>query len=84
VIETLIEYPTPPGSNGETKFHDVMRKMLPSNSGETLTYSTSGTQLFTRQVTLNPTWNTSKLETIVFIQNKITKEVLQAGSTFNN
>ena len=44
VVESTIEFPTPPGSNGETKFHDVMRKMLPSNSGETLTYSTSGTQ----------------------------------------
>lgn len=84
VIESFIEYSSPPGSNGETKFHDVMRKMLPSNSGEALSYSTSGTQLFKRQVTINPSWNSSKLETVVFIQNKVTKEVLQAGSTITN
>ena len=84
VIESLVEYTSPPGSNGETKFHDVMRKMLPSNTGENLTYSLSGTQLFSRQVSLNPIWNTNKLETVAFIQNKITKEVLQAGSTITN
>jgi hypothetical protein len=36
VTETNIEFATPPGSNGETKFYDVMRKMLPSNQGESL------------------------------------------------
>lgn len=84
VIESLIEYSSPPGSNGETKFHDVMRKMLPSNSGEALNYSAAGIQYFIRQAALSPSWNTSKLETIAFIQNKITKEILQAGSTYNN
>ncbi len=82
VVESLIEFSTPPGSNGETKFYDVMRKMLPSNNGEVLTYSATGTQYYNRQVTLNSGWNSSKLETVVFIQNKVTKEVLQAGSTF--
>ncbi len=37
VTETDIEFATPPGSNGETKFYDVMRRlMLPSNSGQSL------------------------------------------------
>lgn len=83
VVESVIEFATPPGSNGETKFHDVMRKMLPSSSGEVLSYSPSGFQTFTRQVSLNSNWNSSKLETIVFVQNKVTKEVLQASSTYN-
>lgn len=84
VTESSIEFSSPPGSNGETKFYDVMRKMLPSNSGETVSYSTLGTQYYTRQTALNPAWNSAKLETVVFIQNKITKEVLQAGSTLSN
>ncbi len=33
VTETDIEFATPPGSNGETKFYDVTRKMLPSKEG---------------------------------------------------
>ncbi len=82
VVESLIEFSSPPGSNGETKFYDVMRKMLPSSSGENLTYY-STTQAYERQVNFNPIWNPSKLETIVFIQNKVTKEVLQAGSTYS-
>ena len=81
VVESLIEFAAPPGSNGETKFYDVMRKMLPSSSGESLTYY-STTQTYERQINLNPVWNPSKLETVVFIQNKATKEVLQAGSTY--
>lgn len=81
VVESLIEFATPPGSNGETKFYDVMRKMLPSSSGESLNYYSS-TQTYERQINLNPIWNPSKLETVVFIQNKATKEVLQAGSTY--
>ena len=81
VVESLIEFASPPGSNGETKFYDVMRKMLPSSSGESLDYYSS-TQIYERQINLNSIWNPSKLETVVFIQNKFTKEVLQAGSTY--
>lgn len=81
VVESLIEFAAPPGSNGETKFYDVMRKMLPSSSGESLTYY-SATQTYERQINLNPVWNPSKLETVVFIQNRVTKEVLQASSTY--
>lgn len=84
VTETDIEFATPPGSNGETKFYDVMRAMLPTNQGESL----SGLQNiqilnFERQIAINPGWNTVHLNTVVFIQNQQTKEVYQTGSTFN-
>jgi len=84
VTETEIEYTTPPGSNGETKFHDVMRKMLPSSSGENLSQMFPGSEvLLERQVSISSSWNISKLNTVVFIQNKTTKEVIQAVSTNN-
>ena len=83
VTETDIEFATPPGSNGETKFYDVMRKMLPTNQGESLlNISQTGTYNFQRQLTLNSTWIQSNINTVVFIQNKDTKEIYQAGSTF--
>ena len=83
VTETDIEYSTPPGSNGETKFYDVMRKMLPNNQGETLaSINQLGTYTFQRQVAINSAWLQSNLNAVVFIQNKDTKEVYQAGSTF--
>lgn len=83
VTETDIEFATPPGSNGETKFYDVMRKMLPTNQGESLlNISQTGTYNFQRQLTLNSTWIQNNINTVVFIQNKDTKEIYQAGSTF--
>lgn len=83
VTETNIEFATPPGSNGETKFYDVMRKMLPSNQGESLaSINQVGVYNFERQITLNSAWIQNNINTIVFIQNTSTKEIYQAGSTF--
>lgn len=80
VTETNIEFATPPGSNGETKFYYVMRSMLPSNSGESLSGLTAPGQKvpLTRVVPLSPSWDASNLQTVVFVQNKRTKEVYQA------
>jgi hypothetical protein len=84
VTETNIEFTTPPGSNGETKFYDVMRKMLPDKDGESLTVlNTVISKTFERQFTFNSGWIQSNINTVVFIQNKDTKEVYQANSTFN-
>jgi hypothetical protein len=83
VTETDIEFSSPPGSNGETKFYDVMRKMLPSNTGESLSsIEPTGEGTFQRQVVIDPSWNQAHLNTVVYIQNTNTKEVFQAGSTF--
>ncbi len=83
VTETNIEFVSPPGSNGETKFYDVMRKMLPTNQGESLAaINQVGSYNFQRQLTLNSSWIQSNINTVVFIQNKDTKEIYQAGSTF--
>lgn len=83
VTETNIQFATPPGSNGETKFYDVMRKMLPDNQGESLaSINQLGTYNFQRQLVINSSWVQNNLNVVVFIQNKDTKEVYQAGSTF--
>jgi hypothetical protein len=83
ITETNIEFVTPPGSNGETKFYDVMRKMLPDKNGESLSVlSTVTSKTFERQFILNSSWAQSNINTVVFIQNKDTKEIYQAGSTF--
>ena len=83
VTETDIEFSSPPGSNGETKFFDVMRKMLPSNAGESLSsIEITGEGSFSRQIAIDPGWVQMNLNTVAFIQNVNTKEVFQAGSTF--
>ncbi|NWF48948.1 MAG: Omp28-related outer membrane protein [Ignavibacteriaceae bacterium] len=81
VTEKDIEFQTPPGSNGETKFFDIMRAMLPSSDGETLNNLFPGSAInLQRQVNVNSSWNPDKLRTIIFIQNKNTKEIYQAVS----
>jgi hypothetical protein len=83
VTETEIEFVTPPGSNGETKFYDVMRVMLPTNTGESLGgISQTEEVVYQWQTSINPIWNVNKLHTVAFIQNVSTKVVYQAGSTF--
>jgi hypothetical protein len=76
VVESEIEYSTPPGSNGETKFYHVVRKMLPSSLGQPLNPAEDEYQSITNYETF---WNQSKLTIVAFIQNKTTKEILQAG-----
>lgn len=83
VIESDIEFSTAPGANGLTEFFDVMRVMLPTNAGESLNGINQTEEIdFHWQTGINPLWDVSKLETVVFIQNVFTKEVYQAGSTF--
>lgn len=83
VTETDIEYETPPGSNGETKFFDVTRLMLPTKEGTPIRQLISQGELsFQFEDALLSGWNLQKINTVVFIQNVNTKEVYQTGITF--
>jgi hypothetical protein len=83
VTETDIEFSSPPGSNGETKFYNVMRKMLPNYDGESINGLVSEQLIeFNYQTQISSSWSSTNINTVAFIQNKNTKEVLQAGSTF--
>lgn len=78
VIEESIEFADPPGSNGETAFYDVMRAMLPSNQGESLSdLNIINSKEIQRQIMLNSQWQSGKIKTVIFIQDKNSKEVYQ-------
>jgi hypothetical protein len=84
LTQTDIEFSTPPGSNGETKFYDVMRVMLPSNAGQSLNgISQTEEVVFQTQTTLNSSWVVDNLHTVAFIQNVTSKEVYQSSSNFD-
>jgi len=84
LTQTDIEFSTPPGSNGETKFYDVMRVMLPSNAGQSLSgISQTEEVVFQTQTTLDPSWVVDNLHTVAFIQNVTSKEVYQSSSNFD-
>jgi hypothetical protein len=83
ITEAEIEFQQPPGSNGETKFYDVIRLMLPSVNGVSLRQLIDqGELLFQFEDAILSDWNPEKLNTVVYIQNSTTKEVLQVGSSF--
>ncbi|WP_337864779.1 hypothetical protein [Ignavibacterium sp.] len=77
IVETEIEYQIPPGSNGETKFYDVARIILPSNEGFRLS-ELKGHKSLTFENSLDSTWNLSKIRAVSFIQKESTKEIIQS------
>ncbi len=84
VTETDIEFGTPPGSNGETKFYDVMRAMMPTYSGKSLGgISLNEDNSFILQTDVDASWIIDNLHTVTFIQNAVTMEVYQADSTID-
>jgi hypothetical protein len=84
ITETDIEFDQAPGSNGETKFFDVTRLMLPSKEGSSLRQLIDQGELtFQLDDALLAYWNLEKINTVVFVQDKNSKEIFQTGSTFN-
>lgn len=80
VVESIVEFSTPPGSNGETKFYDVMRRMLPGSSGTPVAPLFPGSsRQYSESVAIDAAWNIEKIESVIFIQDKVTKEVFQTA-----
>jgi hypothetical protein len=79
VIEREINFATAPGTNGETEFFGVMKKMLPTDQGTPVTAVALGnTQNI--NLTFDIPWyvyNLNQLAAIVFIQNTTSKVVHQ-------
>jgi len=80
LVESEIEFAQAPGSNGETKFYDVLRVLFPSNEGISLS-SLSSSNSYQYENAIDTVWNTNKLEAVVFIQSSVNKEVQQTGSS---
>ncbi len=81
VIEKHISFSSPPGSNGETDFHNVMKQMLPNTSGTTLasSWAVNDNQSFSESWTWSNVYDENELAVVAFIQDHSTKEVHQAG-----
>jgi hypothetical protein len=81
LVESEIDFDQAPGSNGETKFYDVLRVLFPDNNGIPLSNLEDVNSLQYENV-IDTLWNINKLEAVIFLQSSNTKEVYQAGSTF--
>ena len=82
IVEKTITFASAPGSNGETEFYNVMRKMIPNATGTTLsaTWTNGQSQTFTFGVPI-PSYihNPTQIAVVAFIQENATKHVQQAA-----
>lgn len=80
-IERHIHYNSAPGSNGETDFYDVFRRAYPNSLGTQIPL-TAGTYNYTIKYPLDMVvWVDSMIYTAVFIQDDLTKEVINCAKS---
>lgn len=81
VIERDIHFCSPPGTNGETHFEGVMKKMLPNQAGTTMpaTWTNGQTEPFNFTWSLANVYDKTSLAVVAWILNPSTKEVHQAA-----
>jgi hypothetical protein len=80
VTERLVVYATPPGSNGEKTFPDVMRKMLPDANGYTVTTLNPGdTITYNISTPVITPWVWNELAVVAWLQSDATKEIVQSN-----
>lgn len=77
LIEKEIHFTTPPGTNGETNFYGVMRKMHPNADGATFTAIPAGDSLVINYTIPVPSYiyGLDQLAVVAFVQNNSNKHV---------
>jgi len=83
VYEDVINYATPPGTNGEKDFHTVMRKMLPTASGTQLILTPGYNKEFVYKYKMDPIWIANRMRSLVYIQ-AADKEILNTAKQLAN
>ena len=84
LTEKTVVFPTPPGSNGETHFSSVSRKMLPDANGTTLTIPAPGDSVelilqYVPTAGFLQSVNMDSLRVVAFIQSETNKAVYQSA-----
>ncbi len=81
LVEKEVAYFEAPGSNGETVFHNVMRRMYPGDTGSALNTIAAGASVTFTFTEPLPTYIADKREVgvIAFYQDNATKSVYQAA-----
>ena len=63
----------------ESVLYDVNRKMLANYNGTSFDFMSSSSVIISESFTMDPSWDRDYLSAVVFVQNSVTKEVLQAA-----
>jgi hypothetical protein len=81
LLEETITFTTAPGSNGETTFEEVMRKMVPNATGTAVsaTWAPGQSEVISIEAPIpNYIYDYTELSMSAWLQDDATKEVLQA------
>jgi thiol-disulfide isomerase/thioredoxin len=83
VVERLVDYATPPGSNGETEFPNVFREgLISGTAGVTITPAAIGSSVsYDYSYELDASWVEEEIYVVAWLQNSSTKEILNSGAT---
>jgi hypothetical protein len=84
MVENHIHYTSAPGSNGETDFYWVMRKMYPSGTGAQITLLPGQTTVVEKRFKKDVVWQWSEMYPMVFVQNPTSKEIYNAAKKTTN
>ena len=84
ITEKTVVFPAPPGTNGESHFSSVSRKMLPDANGTTLTIPAPGDSIeiilqYVPTASFLQSVNMDSLRIVAFIQNESNKSVYQSA-----
>lgn len=83
IMEKHIHYSSPPGTNGETDFYDVMRRMMPNGSGSSVILLPGQTVTLERTIYKDPLWQPAEIKPVVFVQ-MYGGEIATAAAKTNN
>ncbi len=83
IIEKEIRWPYAPGSNGETEFYSVMRKMIPGTGGTKLSTLSAGKEkVYNLSMDLPEyIYDVGQVAIVAWVQNRSSKEIIQAGES---
>jgi hypothetical protein len=81
ILERKVNYASPPGTNGEKDFYYVMRAILPSANGEQISIGAGASLRMQEETDLHPDVDADQVYALYFIQDYISKEIYQAGSS---
>lgn len=82
INERLRHYSSPPGTNGETDFYDVMRRMTNNGTGQAVTLYPGQTVYVERTYYKDPIWETNQVYPMAYVQQGM--EIFNAAKRTNN
>ncbi len=83
IVEDPVQYSFPPGTNGESHFGGVMRKMLPSGLGTAITLLPGSKITVNYTYNIDQSWIASNVRSVAFIQGA-PLEIQNAATLTNN